>query len=120
MKVSLTKKIATVCHEVNRIYCESLGDHSQPTWAEAPEWAKTSALNGVRFHLAHPDAPPSASHEQWMQEKLATGWKFGPVKDPAKKEHPYLVPYEQLPKEQQFKDLFFVTIVNALRPPTAI
>ena len=35
--------IARVCHEVNRAYCQALGDDSQPTWEEAPEWQRASA-----------------------------------------------------------------------------
>lgn len=106
--------IAKACHEINRAYCEALGDTSQKPWDYAPEWAKTSAINGVKFHIANPDSKPSDSHESWMKEKLDAGWKFGPVKDPEKKEHPCLVPYDQLPKEQQMKDALFIGVVRAL------
>ena len=57
------EEIAKVCHEVNRGYCKALGDDSQLPWDEAPQWAKTSAINGVRFHLDNPNAGPSGSHE---------------------------------------------------------
>lgn len=30
------EQIAELCHEINRIYCLSIGDASQPTWADAP------------------------------------------------------------------------------------
>ena len=43
--------IAKVAHTVNKAYCETLGDYSQPSWDEAPEWQKASALQGVEFHL---------------------------------------------------------------------
>ena len=111
-----TEQIAIVCHEANRAYCATLGDNSQPAWADAPEWQRTSAVNGVRFHLANPDAAPSHSHEEWLKEKEATGWKYGPVKDPDKKEHPCFVPYDQLPAEQQAKDALFIAVVKALTP----
>lgn len=111
-----TEQIAIVCHEANRAYCATLGDNSQPAWADAPEWQRTSAVNGVRFHLANPAAAPSHSHEEWLKEKEATGWKYGPVKDPDKKEHPCFVPYDQLPAEQQAKDALFIAVVKALTP----
>lgn len=104
--------IARLCHAVNRAYCLSLGDTSQPSWKEAPQWQRDSAIAGVQFHLAHSDAKPSDSHESWMKDKLAAGWKFGPVKDAEKKEHPCLVPYDQLPKEQQAKDFLFLGVVH--------
>ncbi len=103
---------ASICHEVNKAYCESIGDNSQPFWADAPQWAKDSAMNGVRFHLENPYAGPSGSHENWLKDKEADGWKYGPVKDPEKKEHPCFVPYDQLPKEQQVKDALFVAVVS--------
>lgn len=108
------EKIAEVCHEANRAYCLALGDTSQPTWADAPDWQKASAVNGVLFHFANPEAGDAASHENWLKEKEAAGWKYGPVKDPANKEHPCFVPFDQLPKEQQAKDRLFRAIVHAL------
>jgi hypothetical protein len=108
--------IAAVCHEANRALCRSLGDHSQPTWPEAPDWQTQSAITGVEFNLVNPDAPASASHDSWLAEKERDGWKFGEVKDPEKKEHPCYVPYEQLPKEQQAKDHLFKAIVAVLSP----
>lgn len=106
--------IARVAHEVNRAYCEALGDHSQKPWETAPEWQKTSAVNGVQFHIDNPGAGPSHSHEEWLKEKEATGWKFGPIKDEVKKEHPCFVPYGQLPVEQRAKDYIFRGVVHAL------
>jgi hypothetical protein len=107
------EQIARLAHEVNRAYCQSLGDDSQPAWENAPDWQRQSAINGVQFHLAHPEASPAHSHEQWLAEKTATGWKYGPVKDPEKKEHPCFVPYDQLPAEQRAKDYLFRGVVRA-------
>lgn len=107
--------IAQVCHEANRAYCATLGDMTQTEWESAPDWQRASAIKGVRFHIDNPGSPPSASHDSWLKEKEATGWKFGPVKDPEKKEHPCFVPFDQLPIEQQRKDKLFAAIVEALR-----
>lgn len=103
-----------VCHEANRAYCRAIGDNSQPSWDDAPEWQKKSAVEGVRFCRENPDAPPSANHDSWLKVKEADGWKYGAVKDADKKEHPCFVPYDQLPVEQQRKDALFKAIVAAL------
>ena len=108
------EQIAQICHEANRTLCVATGDNSQPSWAEAPDWQRESALNGVSFHLANPDASASHSHEEWLREKLATGWKYGPVKNPEAKEHPCIVPFEELPEDQQAKDYLFQSIVWSL------
>jgi len=43
-------------------------------------------------------------HERWVEERLANGWIVGP-KDIDKKTTPWLlVPYEELPDEEQEKD----------------
>lgn len=36
------------------------------------------------------------THEIWSAGRLADGWRWGPVRDDAKKEHPGLIPYEEL------------------------
>jgi hypothetical protein len=108
--------IAIVCHEANRAFCNSLKDFSQDPWHLAPDWQKSSALNGVIFNLENPDAPASASHDSWLAEKKKDGWSHGEVKDPEKKLHPCFVTYEYLPKEQQAKDHLFKAIVAALAP----
>lgn len=111
----MTKQdIAQVAHEMNKAYCEAIGDNSQPSWEDAPQWQKDSALIGVDFHLDNPDASPSASHESWLKQKEAAGWKYGEVKDAEKKEHPCYVPYEQLPVEQRAKDYLFKQTVRSL------
>jgi hypothetical protein len=107
--------IAQVAHEINKAYCESIGDNSQPVWLEAPRWQVESAVNGVLFHMNNPEAGPDASHKNWMKEKLEDGWKYGPVKDVQYKEHPCIVPFEALPKEQQIKDVLFRQVVHSLK-----
>lgn len=107
--------IARVAHELNKAYCESIGDNSQPDWDNAPEWQKSSAVNGVEFHINNPDASPSSSHESWMKQKTEEGWKYGPVKDADKKEHPCYVPYEELPTEQKSKDYIFKQTIHSLK-----
>ena len=107
------EQIAKTCHEVNRAYCQSIGDNSQPKWDDAPQWQKESAISGVSFHLKNPDSKPEDSHNNWLKDKEADGWAYGEVKDPEKKTHPCMVPYDQLPKDQQVKDLLFLTVVRS-------
>ncbi len=105
--------IAEVTHEVNKAYCESLGDNSQVAWKEAPEWQKESAVLGVKLHLGNLEAGPEASHQSWRAQKERDGWKFGGIKDADKKEHPCMVPFEQLPRDQQAKDFIFRAVAIA-------
>jgi hypothetical protein len=107
--------IARVCHEVNRSYCQSLGDMSQPLWDDAPDWMKESAMKGVELHLTQLGAGPETSHKSWMQEKIDTNWTYGEVKDEVAKTHPCLVQFDELPVDQQAKDYIFRQIVHSLK-----
>ena len=99
--------VAQACHEVNRAYCIFLGDGSQDPWDDAPQWTTDSAAEGVINRAENPNAPFSASHENWLRHKEADGWAWGDVKDAAKKTHPCMVPYEKLPLAQKRKDMLF-------------
>lgn len=107
--------IARTAHEVNKAYCEALGDFSQISWDGAPEWQRVSCRMGVDLHLMG-DFGPEASHVAWMKNKSDEGWTYGPVKDVEAKQHPCMVPFEDLPKEQQIKDHLFRAVVHALKP----
>lgn len=106
------KVIARACHNINAEYCKAMGDNSQPRWCDAPDWQKESAYKGVKMYLDNPTAGPEQSHESWMEEKERDGWKYGPVKDPENKTHPCMVPFDQLPREQQAKDYIFRAVVH--------
>lgn len=99
--------IARACHEANRVYCNALGDFSQLSWEYAPQWQKDSAIAGVKFVIENPVAGCSAQHDSWMKMKTEEGWKWGPFKSEELKTHPCYLPYEELPVEQQLKDLIF-------------
>ncbi len=107
-------EVAHICHDANRAICRVTGDDSQPLWEDAPEWQKESARKGVLAAIENPNITPEQLHEKWSEAKIADGWKFGPVKDADKKEHPCLVPYWELKTPQRYKDVLFRSIVNAL------
>lgn len=112
--------IARVCHEVNRVFCEGLGDTSQTSWDHAPDWQKESAVNGVRYAVegirSGQPRTPEDMHASWYMQKLAEGWVYGPVKDAERKEHPCMVSYGNLPVEQRAKDILFSAVVKGLLP----
>lgn len=108
-------KIAKVCHQANKAWCEANKDNSQKDWYDAEEWQRQSAMKGVAFRINNPDAGHDAQHNSWMKEKTDDGWVYGEVKDAEAKTHPCIVPFESLPKFQQQKDALFCAIVDALK-----
>lgn len=105
--------IAKVCHEANKAYCESIGDNSQPSWEDAPEWKKESAIAGVKYAM-NPETTIDGQHNQWVQMKVSDGWVYGEEKSDELKTHPCIVSYGELPAEQQIKDSLFRAIVQTL------
>jgi hypothetical protein len=117
------EQAARVCHETLRAFCQTLGDNSLPPWNDAPEWQKESSRDGVRFYFeqyaAGIEPSPSATHERWMKQKRAEGWKHGDTKNNKTKEHPSFVAYEDLPLQEKQKDYLFAAVCKAFCASTA-
>lgn len=110
----MVEATAKVAHEVNRGYCEALVEEVQPPWEEALEWQQESAMRWVIFYMNKPEAGPEESHYWWMNEKKQDGWVYGVEKSEENKTHPWLIPFEQLPKEQQAVHFMFKSVVHAM------
>ena len=52
-------------------------------------------------------------HEVWASGRIKAGWKFGPVRDETRKEHPCLIPYEELSEEE--KDFDRATAISTIK-----
>jgi ryanodine receptor 2 len=48
------------------------------------------------------------AHNIWASDRIANGWRFGPARDDGRKEHPCLVPYEELPESEKAYDRHIV------------
>ena len=44
------------------------------------------------------------THENWARQRIEEGWRYGPTRDDARKEHPNLVPYEELSESDKDYD----------------
>lgn len=44
------------------------------------------------------------AHEVWARERMAQGWRYGHDRNDSRKEHPCLVPYEELPESEKVFD----------------
>lgn len=107
------EEIARVAHEANRAWQVVTGDPApSPSWDEAPEWQRASAIDGVRH--AQNGATAEQLHDAWCTFKTEDGWRYGPVKNEATKTHPCLVAYADLVPEQHRKDDLFQAVVTVL------
>ena len=44
------------------------------------------------------------THEVWSENRIKDGWTYGEERNDAKKEHPCLIPYEELPESEKEYD----------------
>lgn len=107
------EQLAHICHEANRVFSASLGDHSIAPWEHASDHVKASVRSGVRFALSRPNVTPEHLHVNWCMDKYSAGWKYGEFKSEEDKTHPCLLPYDSLPESQRVKDELFRSIVLA-------
>jgi DNA-binding transcriptional MerR regulator len=109
--------IARVVHAANRELQIVQGDPvPSPPWDEAPAYQAREATAGVKEVMRNPALTAEQSHELWVDRMRADGWTYGTTKDFERKTHPTLLPFGELPTEQQLKDRLFIAIVRALTP----
>lgn len=108
------EKVSRIVHETLRFYCRFIGDYTHLSWDRCPEDSRQSTLDGVTYHLQNPKSTPEQSHARWMEFRKSSGWSYGSTKDVVNKQHPCMVPYDDLPEQQKLKDLLFCVLVNLI------
>lgn len=63
--------------------------------------------------LALTEAVAENTHEVWSQSRLSEGWTYGPRRNDAKRKHPCLIPYADLPEVEKAYDRN--TAMNAIK-----
>lgn len=111
-------QIAKACHEMNRVIQFVLNEKSAPSWEDSSDEVRASAVEGVKKAIA--GQTPEQLHESWMEFKISQGWKYGLEKSERRKKHPCIVPYEELPEAQKYKDRAFKLMVQAMTEPSKI
>jgi RyR domain len=109
--------IARVVHAANNALQGIVGDPwASPPWPAAENWRREAKINSVRaVREAVGELTPEMIHDEWMRWYTAHGWVYGPIKDDVLKTHPCMVPFHELPEEQQVKDALFLAIVRVFQ-----
>lgn len=71
-------------------------------WEMCPIYSDGKAINEIPVKTL--EFLARFEHEEWVKERLASGWVYGVVKDVEKKISPYLIPYDDLDNETKELD----------------
>src|SRR5688572_1069230 len=69
-----------------------------------PKPVDTTAVELSADLLALTEKLAENTHEVWARQRMSDGWKYGPKRDDARKEHPGLVPYADLTESEKEYD----------------
>lgn len=69
-----------------------------------PEPIDTSTVELSKDILELTELLAKNAHDLWALQRMSEGWSFGPRRDDHRKEHPCLVPYEELPETEKEYD----------------
>lgn len=85
-------------------------------WAERDEAFRDQFLEVIFKQCSDArELNPAILHQQWVDKYLEMGWVYGEMRDPIKKTHPDMVPYDQLEQREQDKDSVFVALCEIAR-----
>ncbi|HXC78263.1 MAG TPA: RyR domain-containing protein [Candidatus Acidoferrum sp.] len=70
----------------------------------APKPLDTSRIALSRDLLDLTEILARHAHDVWASQRIADGWRYGISRNDGSKEHPCLVPYEELPESEKQYD----------------
>ncbi len=80
-----------------------------------PQPIDTSEVVISAEHLKLIELLAKNTHDIWAQQRIAEGWEYGPQRNDTLKQHPGLIPYEDLPdSEQEYDRLTVLGVIKAL------
>ena len=69
-----------------------------------PQPADTSQINLPKELDSLVEEMAKNVHEVWAKSRMEQGWRYGPERNDTLKQHPCLVPYEELPDVEKAYD----------------
>jgi hypothetical protein len=101
-------QLAPIDQEANRAAARRIADVLARaglglTTTEQAASANTSA-EIASYIEAHIERLAEAEHDGWMAQRTKDGWRYGSPRDDARKLHPSMVPYRDLPDAEKEKD----------------
>lgn len=85
-------------------------------WEQRDEYFRENMIKAVNLQCGpNRVTSPEELHNRWVSAYEKMGWKYGPVRNVEKKEHPDMVPFNELGKLEQDKDFVFFLMCEIVR-----
>lgn len=112
-----SEKIAQIIHgataPIGRIAC----GNPIPVWEDLSVGQRCRAAVAVDDLMRNPHIKePEDFHDIWANPLYDDGWVWGPVYSLKTKQHPCLVPYDELPDAEKIKDMIWASLIEVFRP----
>jgi hypothetical protein len=83
-------------------------------WEDLTDFQKNSAAKAVAKIYSEPQRTPKELHELWMEPLIENGWTYGEF-SVDNKQHPSLLPFEELIESEILKDYIWSHLTEAFR-----
>jgi hypothetical protein len=103
-------QLAAADQEANRAAARRIADVlaraglGLATTEQAPSANQPATAEIAARIEAHIERLAAAEHDGWMAQRTKDGWRYGSPRDDARKLHPSMVPYRDLPDAEKDKD----------------
>ena len=111
-------QVAGIVYAATDAYNVAVDDaEPRPRWLDLDEGMQAKVIEAVVAIRDTEAANVEHNHELWCEQMEAAGWHHGPTLDYETKEHPNLVPYEDLPLPSRRMLLALLTATVILTSP---
>lgn len=105
------ESIARVVWEANRqLQIADEEDWADEPWDAAPEWRRQLCIGAVSLVCDGGVTDPAITHNFWLSGMYTDGWEWSHEKNPARKQHPSLIPWAELTPRAQLGQRLLVLI----------
>jgi hypothetical protein len=116
MKVSkeFINSAARLAYAAVRGYYAQVSPEQLKPWDQLPAWEKDEQVDCVWYLIENPAAGPDAIHTNWLNYRIAEGWKIGAHFDLHAKKSPMMCTWDELGPVHQAEYGIFREVVLEL------
>ena len=114
---ALTLRRAKFVYEATRLVAIAANAPAIPKpWSQRESEFRAQFLDVIEHQTGdRRSASPAQLHQAWVQAYREMGWVHGETRDPVKRTHPDMVPYQELGQLEQDKDAVFIALCEIAR-----